>query len=275
MRRATAPSPPGQEFYNRFLSTLSLRRATRPRFSGIAPHIYFYPRSPCGERHQHPDGTTSTTWISIHALLAESDRSLFSIHKFQKSFLSTLSLRRATGWTLNINGPMNISIHALLAESDIFLVQLGCKSFLFLSTLSLRRATNHASNRASSQHISIHALLAESDGDVVYNWLSYAISIHALLAESDLVTEENIPELDISIHALLAESDIIAGAGNRTICISIHALLAESDCMIPMQKFCVSIFLSTLSLRRATHSLNLPSRPIDISIHALLAESDF
>ena len=33
-------------------------------------------------------------------------------------FLSTLSLRRATGWTLNINGPMKISIHALLAESD-------------------------------------------------------------------------------------------------------------------------------------------------------------
>ena len=34
-------------------------------------------------------------------------------------FLSTLSLRRATGWTLNINGPMKISIHALLAESDL------------------------------------------------------------------------------------------------------------------------------------------------------------
>ena len=34
------------------------------------------------------------------------------------------------------------------------------------------------------------------------------------------------------------------------------------------------VFLSTLSLRRATHSLNLPSSPIDISIHALLAESD-
>ena len=40
--------------------------------------------------------TRNSFHISIHALLAESDR----------------------GWTLNINGPMSISIHALLAESD-------------------------------------------------------------------------------------------------------------------------------------------------------------
>ena len=83
-----------------FLSTLSLRRATRPHRSGGASQQYFYPRSPCGERpafvqlQQHPVG------ISIHALLAESDR----------NFGNSLSSWR-------------ISIHALLAESDRKMLQ--------------------------------------------------------------------------------------------------------------------------------------------------------
>ena len=101
-----------------FLSTLSLRRATilpgrlgflifhfyprspcgerlrRHRRDDRRP-IYFYPRSPCGER---PCITTTTICIA--------------------SFLSTLSLRRAT--TKHDQGASNqtISIHALLAESD-------------------------------------------------------------------------------------------------------------------------------------------------------------
>ena len=123
-----------------FLSTLSLRRATKsPANSG--PCIrYFYPRSPCGERHI--------------------DRRLAN---FVSLFLSTLSLRRATpccGWFEVINyfyprspcgerhAPSHsfclhnrISIHALLAESDNLRVVDGSKSSI----------------------ISIHALLAESD----------------------------------------------------------------------------------------------------------------
>ena len=57
----------------------------------------------------------------------------------------------------------------------------------------------------------------------------------------------------ISIHALLAESDDngrIRDAENLTI--SIHALLAESDCFFCVKLLLQLIFLSTLSLRRAT-----------------------
>ena len=36
-----------------------------------------------------------------------------------RAFLSTLSLRRATHWAVNIQRPTAISIHALLAESDL------------------------------------------------------------------------------------------------------------------------------------------------------------
>ena len=57
--------------------------------------------------------------------------------------------------------------------------------------------------------------------------------------------------------------------------ISIHALLAESD-----QSSRAGIgeqieFLSTLSLRRATHYDNYNLHCVEISIHALLAESDW
>ncbi len=56
-----------------FLSTLSLRRATRP---------------------QPPK--TRVLKISIHALLAESDHGVERIGRSTAIFLSTLSLRRAT-----------------------------------------------------------------------------------------------------------------------------------------------------------------------------------
>ena len=82
--------------------------------------------------------------------------------------------------------------------------------------------------------------------------------------------------LHISIHALLAESD--AGADSKLLKaprISIHALLAESDFSLNCGAINPIIFLSTLSLRRATLSFDFARRvPGGISIHALLAESD-
>ena len=57
--------------------------------------------------------------------------------------------------------------------------------------------------------------------------------------------------------------------------ISIHALLAESDYLCPVQPSAVVVFLSTLSLRRATTSdFSNGDDQLIISIHALLAESD-
>ena len=56
--------------------------------------------------------------------------------------------------------------------------------------------------------------------------------------------------------------------------ISIHALLAESDIKHRHKKTPHLIFLSTLSLRRATRNIANSESQKDISIHALLAESD-
>ena len=132
-------------------------------------------------------------------------------------------------------------------------LQQAVNDMKFLSTLSLRRAT----------------------GGYGCAYLYLIISIHALLAESDGMTE--------FIGALFD--------------ISIHALLAESDLPVFLSGFWAYLFLSTLSLRRATHciwilcrqhpdfyprspcgerrgSSSKSTRCLRISIHTLLAESD-
>ena len=94
LRRATEKVP-ADVYYQAFLSTLSLRRATAALSQVVSPKLYFYPRSPCGERRQIKQTCRVKTSISIHALLAESD--IFPP-------VDTSSVK--------------ISIHALLAESD-------------------------------------------------------------------------------------------------------------------------------------------------------------
>ena len=103
--------------------------------------MYFYPRSPCGERRYWPCVHVVGRSISIHALLAESDtdevltndEQTISIH----ALLAESDLLVGLGF-----GSMDISIHALLAESDL--------------------PSSHSFTARAG--ISIHALLAESDG---------------------------------------------------------------------------------------------------------------
>ena len=58
---------------HKFLSTLSLRRATAGKHAQPPRQPNFYPRSPCGERHSFLSMGLDGRFISIHALLAESD----------------------------------------------------------------------------------------------------------------------------------------------------------------------------------------------------------
>ena len=101
-----------------FLSTLSLRRATTTQKKKHNPASHFYPRSPCGERPTDAINGSNPDFISIHALLAESDSVFFIIFNACCAFLSTLSLRRATQAGSAGCLRSSISIHALLAESD-------------------------------------------------------------------------------------------------------------------------------------------------------------
>ena len=191
-----------------FLSTLSLRRATVPgEFSG-RPQENFYPRSPCGERQAifvsssliieflstlslrraTADVRDSYDWdfISIHALLAESDQAIpaakLALRYFyprspcgerrphgqkyinSRTFLSTLSLRRATPARPTANNATTI----------------------FLSTLSLRRATPGSTSLTFPGFDFYPRSPCGERRQTAYFFLAGGgISIHALLAESD------------------------------------------------------------------------------------------
>ena len=149
--------------------------------------MYFYPRSPYGERLSYSFQFCSGEYISIHALLTESDSNCFTISPDSTVFLSTLSLRRATPQKSGIDAGFRIiSIHALLTESDSRTVKAGTVARVFLSTLSLRRATKEITDAVIHNCISIHALLTESDDQIGKVLVDASdISIHALLTESD------------------------------------------------------------------------------------------
>ena len=126
--------------------------------------------------------------------------------------------------------------------------------------------------------ISIHALLAESDTYGVSAPMTRRISIHALLAESDGVPgPAGQHGFDFYPRSPCGERPLMVGnppanslyfyprspCGERRYChryigfllyISIHALLAESDTIFAVRPYDAPIFLSTLSLRRATRT---------------------
>ena len=175
-----------------FLSTLSLRRATAPNRHPCQHSKNFYPRSPCGERR----GSGVGNWPRV-------------------IFLSTLSLRRATS-IKPIFGKIDTNFYPRSPCGERRECWTALNHLLrFLSTLSLRRATVHYDN---------------------YN-LHCVISIHALLAESD----RSLRQLQPALCHFYPRSP----CGER-----------------PLQGCCTLwevLFLSTLSLRRATASqTNLP-----------------
>ena len=125
----------------KFLSTLSLRRAT------VCP----------------PVGSL-VLFISIHALLAESDQRYHRQAADRGYFYPRSPCGERLPADLQIWAALDISIHALLAESDCMRRCTVAGSCRFLSTLSLRRATRGRNPPPRTSTISIHALLAESDG---------------------------------------------------------------------------------------------------------------
>ena len=128
-------------FIHIFLSTLSLRRATNSYFHSfsscnISIHallaesdnfaasstevmLYFYPRSPCGERPRPKMQPRSPLQFLSTLSLRRATLEDPAETPETTEFLSTLSLRRATEKAGKFRAALYISIHALLAESDI------------------------------------------------------------------------------------------------------------------------------------------------------------
>ena len=235
---------------------------------------YFYPRSPCGERH---------------------DQVVVEAARYQ--FLSTLSLRRATPVHDVESQKCGISIHALLAESDParcriiynaanFYPRSPCgerptrlsvilQQLLFLSTLSLRRATKFSPAGYMLQRISIHALLAESDERIaIENPIGFIFLSTLSLRRATAAFLLPVSDSPISIHALLAESDAAVALLIRQDAISIHALLAESDHPDPARFPRAAHFYPRSPCGERRVKSFMRNGFFLISIHALLAESD-
>ena len=168
-----------------------------------------------------------------------------------------------------------ISIHALLAESDAPTTRRNNKNNVFLSTLSLRRATNGRADYIERNKISIHALLAESDRYKQHRLqCNFYFYPRSPCGERLVKFSVSGSVISISIHALLAESDALAPEENPTQ----QNFYPRSPCGERLFGFWTTrshpLFLSTLSLRRATPRGGLRYLDNIISIHALLAESD-
>ena len=172
---------------------------------------------------------------------------------FKHTFLSTLSLRRATEPPRVIREPAAnfyprspcgerqngyldtrrrdaISIHALLAESDEPAARRHDKDNVFLSTLSLRRATVGA-----------------------------VLKLPCIL---DFYPRSPCGERPIVNNIVFMPGKFLSTLSLRRATIQAMGRLKER------------LFLSTLSLRRATSFGNSCTQAVPISIHALLAESD-
>ena len=243
----------GYRHTERFLSTLSLRRATAvlpraiiaptdfyprspcgerlPVFSWRCPLTYFYPRSPCGERPCCFAGSCSTTQHFYPR--SPCGERLHAVHFF--SFCG------------------GISIHALLAESDVavivtppapsyFYPRSPCGErrersarllvqLLFLSTLSLRRATCNTHQVGVRDGISIHALLAESDlhskYPKEYRW--QFLSTLSLRRATETSSIDDLEPSNFYPRSPCGERLCLYRLSLITLPISIHALLAESD----------------------------------------------
>ena len=191
--------------------------------------MYFYPRSPCGERPQcrtlpsgiydfyprslaESDGILGRRiWYRQNFFLLASTLSLrerrcikmelnrtTSIHALLANFLSTLSLRRATPDQPGGLVPCTvISIHALLAESDAPPApRLESSTGIFLSTLSLRR-------RDGCRFFYPLSLRATT------NAYRYSAFFYPRSLRRATYLGMSVSDAYISIHALLAESDAV------------------------------------------------------------------
>ena len=215
----------------KFLSTLSLRRATAGRGHVARRHEISIHALLAESDRGDGFALVDVLPISIHALLAESD---FIRHPTPISMTyfyprSPCGERRVgkIKWCCSIR----ISIHALLAESDVVAKRTTDIRPPFLSTLSLRRATKLFPERFCNSLISIHALLAESDRgagrlqrhrDDFYP-RSPCGERRGLIGDSHPTPAHFYP------RSPCGERLLRVAVPQHVVVISIHALLAESD----------------------------------------------
>ena len=174
--------------------------------------------------------------ISIHALLAESDPGKVKVVEPGLAFLSTLSLRRATVPNHN-HGQHNRNFYPRSPCGERRRLPINNSITLqFLSTLSLRRATQ-------DKHHPHHERAF--------------LSTLSLRRATEHTNNSSNANLHFYPRSPCGERPYQQGEERENQSISIHALLAESDLLVIRWLIHRKLFLSTLSLRRATRKVPL------------------
>ena len=257
-----------------FLSTLSLRRATSaqaafPPGECISIHAllaesdaamaamaftaaYFYPRSPCGER-LCPDDKQADFCQFLSTLSLRRATALFGTTTSAAQFLSTLSLRRATFQCSHGAALLHISIHALLAESDMPI----STSFPIALNFYPRSPCGERRWRCSCRRLYSNFYPRSPCGERRHSCRADAgdqpISIHALLAESDAQRQSAQRQPDGFLSTLSLRRATGAATNTRARHLNFYP---RSPCgerrNNSNNELVCTVFLSTLSLRRAT-----------------------
>ena len=258
-----------------FLSTLSLRRATRQLGGGRQVCHNFYPRSPCGERQcckfsrnnrkiflstlslrRATPLAGSIMWFVVHFYPRSPCGERLEIRKMMTLisliFLSTLSLRRAT---------------SMVASS-------GTVS-LFLSTLSLRRATH---SRGLNKAEVINFYPRSPCGERLWTLRTVSVrktflSTLSLRRATSRGVSRQTAQKFLSTLSLRRATWYACSIAHTAKNFYPRSPCGERRHFINAV-VSYSIFLSTLSLRRATMTDGSICFDSSISIHALLAESD-
>ena len=191
-----------------FLSTLSLRRATNIN-SSVTTADKISIHALLAESDVKQKITVLAIAISIHALLAESDGILLTLIIGFSEFLSTLSLRRATG----VISPIFLLCCNLYPRSP-------CGERPLCQKASVPFGFNFYPRSPCGER-------PTQDAAPVCPGL---ISIHALLAESDPKCKKIIKQQkNFYPRSPCGERPLMWYQCNTVVKISIHALLAESD----------------------------------------------
>ena len=259
-----------------FLSTLSLRRATRvldgskssiedfyPRSPcgerrqwrrSVKLFRHFYPRSPCGERLGRKSSAYSALKISIHALLAESDRRPIFYYRTEWNFYPRSPCGERRVWTPDSARRRRISIHALLAESDRTTLCCWTVARYFYPRSPCGERRRGAGNPAGG---TVHFYPRSPCGERRTTLCCWTVARYfyprSPCGERQGRAERLESQGIISIHALLAESDT-----EGSICLDSNELFLSTLSLrratsTATSLFCgCFVFLSTLSLRRAT-----------------------
>ena len=236
--------------------------------------------------------------ISIHALLAESDRGPPRSLMRLNPFLSTLSLRRATNVACGDWHKLRYFYPRSPCGERLKPCCPAGPGMPFLSTLSLRRATRPAT-RPAQNLLNFYPRSPCGERQCPSRKMGRLLPFLSTLSlrRATIQPHQGPGRPPISIHALLAESDPDAmplTTSPLPFLSTLSLRRATSDCLWranPSRDFYPrspcgerrrdrkadvrnSLFLSTLSLRRATVQCGISPQVAKISIHALLAESD-